>query len=612
MRIRYILSFILTLLLSNQLQAQQPNILWIVTDDQRADAISCFNQAVYGTKESPLGYVSSPNIDAFAKEGVLFTNAYCNSPGCAPSRASMITGKYPHHSGIYGFEPSHNGTDFFNAVTPHVMKSKGYNTARFGKLGIRIANWKGQGKKPGKFTFYETSVEKKDLQRLGKSEYFFRAGRENGKVAGKVEEWFYPDGSKKEFYIERKDGQFSKEDLKTREKLKKEHDILRAYTSQSKTMIIGGVASQPTEKMLDAQITQAFKNYLNNPNTTYKGLDNRKKTGPDTNKPQFINLGYHFPHTPVLPPLSFRKKFEGKTYKIPDFSKEEVQKLPKQLQDLYKKKKVDGLTHKEKQQMIRDYYAFCAFGDQMIGDAIKTFKEYCTKHKQPYLILMACGDHGWQLGEQGSTSKFAPYHSSNHTTVIVASSDKKKFPANTVVDKFIEFVDFAPTFIAAAGEDVNSQPYDYLDGYDLAEVVNGKKAAREYVLGELNQTIGDRAYIRGKDFAFSMRVRKGYGKPSAKDMIVNNKWYLTCNPKQAEMALYDLRVDENEQNNVAYNSKYTKLADWFRKKLGNIVLGDRRIESDWKYENLWKMSNFAKGVDDKNLDIPKEIIPNLN
>ncbi|MGY6649540.1 sulfatase-like hydrolase/transferase [Wenyingzhuangia sp. IMCC45574] len=611
MKIKQFLPAAILVITCQLLHAQKPNILWIVTDDQRADAISCFNKAVYGTKESPLGYVSSPNIDAFAKEGVLFTNAYCNSPGCAPSRASMITGKYPHHSGIYGFEPTHNGTDFFNPVTPHLMQTKGYNTARFGKLGIRIANWQGEGKKPKALKFYETSVEKKDLQRLGKSEYYFKAGRENGKVAGKVEEWFYPDGSKKAFYIERKDGQFSEKDIKIRKQLKKDHDILRAYTSQSGTMIIGGIASQPTEKMLDAQITQAFKNYLNNPNKTYKGLDNRKKTGPDTSKPQFINLGYHFPHTPVLPPLEFRKKFEGKKYKIPDFSKEEVQKLPKQLQDLYKKKKIDGLTYKEKQQMIRDYYAFCAFGDQMIGDAIKAFKKYCKKHQQEYLILMACGDHGWQLGEQGSTSKFAPYHSSNHTTVIVASSDKKKFPANSIVDSYVEFVDFAPTFIAAAGEDVNSKQYKYLDGYNLAEVVNGKKAPREYVLGEMNQTIGDRAYIRGKDFAFSMRVRKGYGKPTAKDLVINAKWYLTCNPKQAEMALYDLRTDKNEQNNVAYNANYLKLADWFRKKLGNIVLGDHRIESDWKHKNLWKISNFSPNADDKKLKIPTVIIPTI-
>ncbi|WP_199271716.1 hypothetical protein [Paraglaciecola sp. L3A3] len=56
-----------------QSMSQQPNILWIVTDDQRADSIAAFNMATTGKSESALGYVASPNIDALAKGGVMFT-----------------------------------------------------------------------------------------------------------------------------------------------------------------------------------------------------------------------------------------------------------------------------------------------------------------------------------------------------------------------------------------------------------------------------------------------------------------------------------------------------------------------------------------------------------
>lgn len=77
----------------------KPNILWILTDDQRADSIAAVNQALTGKKESELGYVESPNLDALAAEGVLFPLAYNQSPGCSPSRYSMATGQYPHHSG---------------------------------------------------------------------------------------------------------------------------------------------------------------------------------------------------------------------------------------------------------------------------------------------------------------------------------------------------------------------------------------------------------------------------------------------------------------------------------------------------------------------------------
>ncbi|MEM6829808.1 MAG: sulfatase-like hydrolase/transferase [Bacteroidota bacterium] len=601
----------LALLLAIRLPAQKPNILWIITDDQRADALACYNRAVSGKRRSPLGYVSSPKIDQFAKEGVLFTNAYCNSPGCAPSRASMITGKYPHHSGIYGFEYSHNGPDFVDPTTPEVMISKGYNTARFGKLGVRIFRWQGEGGGRGATGFYQNLVDMKGLQRAGKTDFYGNSPWQNGGVIGTSEEWHYPDGSMKSFWINRVDGNYTRLDTLTRETLERDHDVLRSYTRSNKNLILGGVSPQPGSMTLDANITEAFKNYLNNPDKKYTALDGNEVNGPNSSKPQFIHLGYHFPHTPVLPPQSFRDQFKNKVYKIPDFSTEEVAKLPKQLQNIYNGMKVNEFTYKEKQQMIRDYYAFCAFGDSLIGESIAAFKNYCNKQGQDYLILLACGDHGWHLGEQGISAKFAPYKQSNHTAVIVASSDPSKFPANTVINKYIEFVDFAPTFIAAAGENVNKPAYDYLDGYDLAEVVNGNKPAREYVIGEMNQVVGDRAYIRGKDFAFSMRARKGWGKPSAGNILTSVRWPLNTSRKNAELALFDLRVDPHEQNNVAYEQEYIKLANWFRTKLGNIVLGDGRVESAWEKENIWGVSNFARGADDKKLGIPAAIIPDL-
>ena len=50
---------------------EKPDILWILTDDHRADALECFNIATRGTKESRLGYVSSPALNKLASEGVL-------------------------------------------------------------------------------------------------------------------------------------------------------------------------------------------------------------------------------------------------------------------------------------------------------------------------------------------------------------------------------------------------------------------------------------------------------------------------------------------------------------------------------------------------------------
>ncbi len=64
---------------------QRPNILWLCTDQQRYDTVNALG--------NPL--VRSPNVDGLIDEGVAFTQAYCQSPVCAPSRASFLTGRYP-------------------------------------------------------------------------------------------------------------------------------------------------------------------------------------------------------------------------------------------------------------------------------------------------------------------------------------------------------------------------------------------------------------------------------------------------------------------------------------------------------------------------------------
>jgi arylsulfatase len=63
----------------------RPNILWICTDQQRFDALGCYGNP----------WVRTPNLDGLAAGGMLFENAYSQSPVCTPSRASFLTGRYP-------------------------------------------------------------------------------------------------------------------------------------------------------------------------------------------------------------------------------------------------------------------------------------------------------------------------------------------------------------------------------------------------------------------------------------------------------------------------------------------------------------------------------------
>ncbi len=67
---------------------QRPNILLVMSDQQRADSLAC-----YGGQA-----VATPHLDRLAAEGVLFERAYCTNPICTPSRASLLTGHHlPRH-----------------------------------------------------------------------------------------------------------------------------------------------------------------------------------------------------------------------------------------------------------------------------------------------------------------------------------------------------------------------------------------------------------------------------------------------------------------------------------------------------------------------------------
>ena len=71
---------------------RRPNILYIMTDDHAAGEMSCAGNRL----------IRTPNLDRLAAEGVRFTNAFCTNSLCAPSRATCLTGTYPHVNGVMG------------------------------------------------------------------------------------------------------------------------------------------------------------------------------------------------------------------------------------------------------------------------------------------------------------------------------------------------------------------------------------------------------------------------------------------------------------------------------------------------------------------------------
>ncbi len=125
----------------------QPNILMIMTDQQRFDSLGC-----YGAD-----WIDTPNLDRLAGEGMLFETCYVNNPVCTPSRASMFTGK---HILDHGVRRLHDVLPEEEVLFPKHLQEMGYTTALFGKLHVSGRMYEEKKRHPGDgFDIYEWCME---------------------------------------------------------------------------------------------------------------------------------------------------------------------------------------------------------------------------------------------------------------------------------------------------------------------------------------------------------------------------------------------------------------------------------------------------------------------
>ena len=121
------IKFTVILLLIHCLYAfgQKPNIVFIFADDLGYGDLSC-----YGAKD-----INTTNIDQIAKQGIKFTEFYNASSICSPSRAALLTGRYPQRMGINTvfFPESFTGIPSKEITIPEILKEKGYTTGIIGK-----------------------------------------------------------------------------------------------------------------------------------------------------------------------------------------------------------------------------------------------------------------------------------------------------------------------------------------------------------------------------------------------------------------------------------------------------------------------------------------------
>ena len=105
--------------------SDRPNIIFILTDDQRWDALGAMGNTI----------IQTPNLDKLARSGILFQNAYVTTSICCVSRASILTGQYENKHHIHDFRTDLSEESIVNTY-PALMKNAGYSMGFIGKFGV--------------------------------------------------------------------------------------------------------------------------------------------------------------------------------------------------------------------------------------------------------------------------------------------------------------------------------------------------------------------------------------------------------------------------------------------------------------------------------------------
>ncbi len=126
----------------------KPNIIYILADDMGYFELGCYGGKV----------IETPNIDKLAKGGMVFSNHYCGSNICAPSRCALMTGKHTGHTWIRDNKelPTEGNEPLLGSevTVAEVLKNAGYTTGAFGKWGLGYPGSEGSPNKQGFDQFY--------------------------------------------------------------------------------------------------------------------------------------------------------------------------------------------------------------------------------------------------------------------------------------------------------------------------------------------------------------------------------------------------------------------------------------------------------------------------
>ena len=514
---------------------EMPNIVLIMTDD-----LNDYPQVFNGHPQA-----KTPNIRKLAQSGASFLKAYTNNPICGPSRASMISGVYPHNSSNFWQESWLNNESLVNTKTfIEKFKENGYNVIGSGK--ILHHNKKGLWTEfehntdfgpvayKGKWEKGKKGISHPDIPKPYRTERMVGCCNMNG---GQIDGSFGP--------------------LKNVKNLKFEGEKLSwAY---------GGSRSYKEFKYNNENDRDLTPDEIN-----AKWAENKinQLSKSDNDSPFFLAVGFVRPHTPLIAPKKYFDMYplqdvqlanilendkddtfrnynsdNEKTFSDIDNKNLSHRQLRKRWIEMYYKLTESYDDPKEGLRRFTQAYLACVSAvDDNIGQVVNAIDN--SKFKDNTIIILV-SDHGWTLGEKEHTYKNSPWEESTRIpmTIRVPGMTKPK----SKVDHPVSLIDIYPTLLDLAGldsETVKNKKGKPLDGHSLKPFLLDPKTD-DWDGPEAALTV-----VYSSD--------KNKNKPANHHYSVRTKDWRYIIYDSGKEELYHNEKDPKEWNNLVFEKKHPK------------------------------------------------------
>ncbi len=451
------------------LMTDAPNIILIITDQQRYDTVNALG----------FPYMNTPNMDKLVNEGVAFSNCFVNASVCAPARASLFTGYFPHNTGVM-----RNGH-----VWPHTwiedLANHGYYNVNIGKMHTSPYE--------GEFGFHERYViENKDRLSTDVFRYY-----------DELDKAFLQRG-------------IEKPGRETYKKFSDYDEALGAYRW-----------SAPDELHPDVFVGDTALWWLQNSDVP--------------EQPLFLEIGFPGPHPPYDPIAKYVDEYADRDMNILPVTENELNGQPeglKRLRDGFVQRQHDAVAFDpyasmERRQRQRAYYmANVTMIDEKIGQIMEALE---SKGYLENSVVIFTSDHGDCMGDHGLMQKWSMYDVVTRVPAVVWSPGR--FEEGRVVDDLCQWFDLGPTILDLAG--IENQRA--MEAESLLPRLRGEPGAvgREFVFTELGRdgVMRDAEYVimaRNKEWKIVEYVGEDIGQLFDLRVDPNETNNLWCEPEFSE------------------------------------------------------------------------------